>query len=128
MAIISKPNSSAYAAWQFTALGEVLDALDRGGKSLEKLQMSAGPELRNAIQRLDGLFAEARRITSSPTSIAASNSVLTATFRILARDVTHKEQDLELLANFLQPQFPMATQRAALAGVRRTSEKHAAQL
>jgi len=128
MAIISKPSSSAYAAWQFTALGEVLDALDRGGKSLEKLQMSAGPELRNAIQRLDGLFAEARRITSSPTSIAASNSVLTATFRILARDVTRKEQDLELLANFLQPQFPMATQRAALAGVRRTSEKHAAQL
>ena len=126
--IIGKPNSGAYADWQFAALGGLLDALDRSGKSLEKLQAASGSDLRQAIQQTDGLFAEGRRIASSPSLNPGSYPSLNAVFRILGRGLTHREQDLELLAGFLRAQFPVEIQRAALAAMRRANGKPAAKL
>ncbi|MEY2427757.1 MAG: hypothetical protein QOJ40_642, partial [Verrucomicrobiota bacterium] len=125
---ISMSNVGAYADWQFAVLGGLLDALNSSGKSLENLQASAGHDLRNAIQQTDGLFAEARRLASSPSQNPGNYRSLDAVFRILGRGLTQGEQDLDLLAGFLRAQFPVEIQRAALAALRRAKGKHAATL
>jgi putative heme-binding domain-containing protein len=121
--IIGKPTSGAFAAWQYSALGGVLDVLGRRGESLAKLQSSAGPELRDKIRQTEGLFSEARRMAGLPTPDPGNYPALIPTFRILGRGLSDRERDLELLAGFLQAQFPIEVQRAALAGLRRSNGK-----
>ena len=119
LAVVAQPNSDTYAPWQFAALAGVLDALDRRGQSLKQLQTSAGPELRNTIQKLGALFVEARALATPLSPLPA--------LRLLGRGLTEQEKDLDRLARLLQPQLPTDIQRAALAGLRRASGKHAAQ-
>jgi putative heme-binding domain-containing protein len=115
----TSPERDTYAPWQFAALAGVLDALDRRGQSLKQLQTSAGPELRNTIQKLGALFVEARALATPLSPLPA--------LRLLGRGLTEQEKDLDRLASLLQPQLPTDIQRAALAGLRRASGKHAAQ-
>jgi len=46
----------------------------------------------------------------------------------LGRGLTEDEQDIDRLGNLLQPQFPDSVQQAALAGLRRVTGKHAAEV
>src|SRR5439155_22926033 len=57
---VADPQSSGYMTWQFAALAGVLDALDRRGETLAKFHAEVGGELRPAIEKLDGLFTQAR--------------------------------------------------------------------
>src|SRR5439155_14582110 len=45
---------------------------------------------------------------------------------LLGRGLTQRDQDILLLANFLQPQFPLGIQHAALERLRHTNDKQVA--
>src|SRR5207244_1171663 len=117
-------NPPAYAAWQFSALAGVLDALDHRGSSLRKLHAAAGPELRKATWEVDWLFYQARGLADhacreSDRGLADANRQLDIipALRMLGLGLSEYDEDLNRLARFLQPQFPLALQQAALAGL-----------
>ncbi len=134
LALISKASGATYAAWQLGAVAGVLDALDRRGSSLPQLQATGAPELNDAIQRLDGLFARARALADSPPGVGnpqfklgSWQSEALPALRLLGRGLTERDQDIARLAKLLGPQFPVAIQRAALAGLRRATGTDVAQ-
>ena len=122
LAMVEQPHANGYAPWQFAVLGGMLDALGREGKSLEQWQAGTGPELRAAIQRLDGMFTQARAIAASSSAAVDNETALISAVRLLARSETHIKGDLELLAALLQPHFPVTIQTAALDALRRTHQ------
>jgi putative membrane-bound dehydrogenase-like protein len=125
---VARPAGSRYAAWQLEALAGMLDALERANSSLLKLQAAATPELKTALQDLDGLFARARSLAAPESALHAAPSDLLPALRLLARGLSQREPDLDLLAQLLQPQFESTVQRVALAGLRRSSGKHVAEM
>ena len=62
LGIIATRHGEEYDVWQLSALGEVLDALDRRKFSLAKPPSSVDPELRSALDDVARIFAWARRI------------------------------------------------------------------
>jgi putative membrane-bound dehydrogenase-like protein len=129
LAAIGKPAApDKYAAWQFEALGGVLDALDNRGQSLTALQRSAGPELSRSVQQLDGLFRQAREMADSPATEAGSQSELLSELRVLGHGSARSQGDLERLGKFLQPQYPVSLQQAALRNLRRARDRKAGAL
>jgi hypothetical protein len=59
LAAVGTPEKGKYAAWQFAALASLLDGLDQRGSSPAGLR-DGNAELKEAVGRLDGLFAAAR--------------------------------------------------------------------
>jgi len=121
---MGKPQSSGrYAAWQFEALGGVLDVLDRRGQSVRDLNGLGGAELGRAIDQLDGLLKQARTLADSAGAGAESSVELTAALRVLGHG--NGSPDLERLGRFLQPRYPVPLQQAALRNLGRARDKKA---
>ncbi|MBI3877307.1 MAG: c-type cytochrome, partial [Verrucomicrobia bacterium] len=124
---IAKLNSNKAAPWQFAAFAAFLDALDRRGTPLSKFQASAGPELKQSLQKLDALFAEARSLTTPQSVVTNSQSAVPA-IRLLGRGPTEQEQDFARLGALLSPQVPPEVQQAALASLKKLASPRVAEL
>jgi len=128
LTIAATPTNEKFAPWQFSAVAGVLDALDRRNSSLKKLRSSAGTELKQAIDKLGPLFAQARSSARVQTAAATSPPETLPALRLLGRGLAEGDQDCDLLGKFLQPQFPTTLQRAALASLRQLNRKHVADI
>jgi putative membrane-bound dehydrogenase-like protein len=127
LTIVATPTDTNYATWQFAALAGVLDALERRNSSLKKLQNGAGTDLKQAIEKLEPLFAQARSLAALQPGASVPPQTETA-LRLLGRDLTDTDKDCELLGKLLQPKFPATLQRAALSSLRRLNRKHVADI
>jgi putative membrane-bound dehydrogenase-like protein len=128
LTIVATPANKKFAPWQIAAVAGVLDALDRGNSSLTKLKSNAGAELKQAIEKLEPIFAQARSLAKVQTAAADPPPETLPALRLLGRDLTETDQDCDLLGHFLQPQFPTSLQRAALANLRRINRKRVADI
>jgi putative membrane-bound dehydrogenase-like protein len=126
--IAAARTSEKVAPWQFAAVAGVLDALDRRNSSLKKLKSGAGTELKQAIDKLEPLFAQARSLAKAQTAAITPPPEILPALRLLGRDLAETDQDCNLLGKFLQPQFPTSLQRAALASLRQINGKHVADI
>lgn len=97
---------------QFTAMGRVLDGLQRNNTSLEKLQSSAGARLAEPLKAVDAVFALARRVASDGK---APLDQRLAAVNVLGRGRSQQNEDVQLLAGLLTPQSPVELQQAAVA-------------
>ena len=59
---IAQPVDGKHPAWQLAGLAGCLDAFDRRAGSLKSFQAGSGPELKQGIDRLDGVFDAARQV------------------------------------------------------------------
>jgi len=58
---LTQPLKGSYASWQLAALSGFLDGLDRHNATLETLQKNGSSVLKKAIEKLGGLFNQARK-------------------------------------------------------------------
>jgi putative membrane-bound dehydrogenase-like protein len=110
---VATPEKGRYAPWQFTALAELLDTLDRQNRSLA--QLAGGPELTAAVRRLAGIFDAAR------SALAQEGHGLErlAAVRLLGRGLDRRAADVKLLASLLVPQVHDDLQAAAVEAIGR---------
>lgn len=101
---------------QFRTLGQLLDFLQRGGKSLG--QLPASPEIKT-----EAALAAAERVLAAARAVAvdtrAPDEDRAAAVTLLGRGRSQQAEDLELLARLLAPQTPVEVQVAAVASVAR---------
>ncbi len=124
---ITASSSGKFSSWQISAIASFLDALDRRGTPLSKFQATAGPELKQSLQKLDALFAEARANTSPQFAISNSQFSIPS-IRLLGRGPTEQEQDFARLGALLNPQVPPEVQQAALASLKKLASPRVASL
>jgi putative membrane-bound dehydrogenase-like protein len=110
---IAAADQGTYAAWQWTALAGLLDALDQRNSSLTKLG-KRDVELRAALKQLDGLFDAARASLADPR---ASQEERLRAIRLLGRGPDRQAGDLDTLAALLVPQTPTDVQAAVVASL-----------
>ncbi|MBI3462058.1 MAG: c-type cytochrome, partial [Planctomycetes bacterium] len=97
-AVAAPDEAKRFAAWQFSALGGLRDALDR--RKTSPPDVNFGP-----------MFVAARQLTADPS--APSQQRMSA-LRLLGRDTSAREQDLRSLASLLSSQNPEEIQAAAV--------------
>src|SRR5207247_11007092 len=73
-------------------------------------------------------FIQARAVSNAELAIDDRQSKILSALRLLGRGPTQAQEDLDRLAHFLQPQFPLGVQRAALTGLRRARGRHVAEV
>jgi putative membrane-bound dehydrogenase-like protein len=108
---LGEPSGDNYADWQMAATAALLDSLDRHGGGLGKLQDSASAPLREAIEKLGGLFNYARRLAETET---AGEPERLLAVRLLGRAPDAEQADTGRLARVLGAQFAAPLQQAAL--------------
>lgn len=110
--VVAADQQGSYAPWQFEAVAELLDTLDRRSTSLAEFQAKSPESLRPEIARLAGLFSFARGVAadSSATPVARGQAI-----RLLGRGSQGVADDLQRLAVLLGPSEPPEVQRAAIA-------------
>ncbi len=101
---------------QFRALAQLLDFLQRGGKSLGQLPASPETKTEAALAAADRVLAAARTVAADPH---AADEERAAAVTLLGRGRSKQAEDLELLAGFLTPRTPVEVQVAAVAGLAR---------
>jgi putative membrane-bound dehydrogenase-like protein len=111
---VAKPARGQFEPWQFAALASLLEGLDRRRSSIDKLA-ARGAATKDAVERLDGLFAAARTAASDSTLAPEARA---AALRLLGRGPDAKG-DLDRLAGLLAPQTPSEIQAAAIAALGR---------
>jgi putative membrane-bound dehydrogenase-like protein len=114
---ISPEEGRPAGIWQLTALGSLLDSLDRKGRSVESLVSASKGDLQSAVARINQVLADARRIAQNE-SVAETTRV--AAIALLGRDPGNSDADLDLFRKFLSPQTPPQLQNAAVAALTRT--------
>ncbi len=112
---IAPADKATIAGWQISALADTLDALERKNLTLASLSTS-DETLGGAISRLRPVFDRARTIALDE---GAGQGARIAAIRLLGRGLDRQNDDLELLAGFLQPQTVFAMQSAAVATLAR---------
>ena len=120
---VGTPENGKHAAWQFAALGTLLDALENRGKSLADL--AKDDSLSPTIKDLSGLFATARELAADRKASAADRA---QAVRLLGRGLDHQAEDTLLLAALLVPQTPEEVQSAAIIGLGRLRDGRATEL
>ncbi len=111
--------------WRLTALGAVLDALQRDRIDLARLEESS-PALQDAFSDADVLFEQARVVARDADLPPARRA---AASRVLARRPARMEADRAVLLAWLSPQEPPELQSAAVAAlVRSGADQTASQL
>src|SRR5205823_3951813 len=111
---ITTPSDGKYAAWQFSAMAGLLDALDRLRTSLKKLQDEGKADLKGL--NVESIFTAARARSSDAR---APMSERVDAVRLLGRGPTDREKDLGRLGELLRPEVPSALQEASLAALQR---------
>lgn len=119
--VLSRGPDNKLTSWQLRGWASALDALDR--------RKSGSPEFQNT---LDQAMRGSARVFESARAIAKDNTAdepsrLTA-IRLLGQDRAHQNEDLKLLATFIQPRFSPNLQSAALSAIRRTQNAQAVTL
>lgn len=117
-AITTPGDRQRFAGWQFSALGRLVDALDRRKVSLPADAARAGDWLTDSLRPFDVVYAAARALSSDSS---ASPGERTSAMRLLGRVSAERDQDLKLLASLLSAENPAEIQSAAvetLAGLR----------
>jgi putative heme-binding domain-containing protein len=113
------------AAWQFSALAGLLDALDQRQATLATLREEGDRELRLTVYRLGAVFAAAR--TSLTESGAPKDRQLLAV-RLLGRGLDRQREDVDALAGLLVPQTDRDLQAAAVSALGRLSDPRVPEL
>src|SRR5205823_5281065 len=85
--------------------------------SLKEFRKSASPETQAAVQSLQGVFAEARKIADAPSNY--STAQIQAALRLLGREADGQAEDRKRLSEWLRPQVPAELQKAALMALAR---------
>jgi putative membrane-bound dehydrogenase-like protein len=116
LAAIVPPDHGRYQSWQYMALNGLLDALRRRQTTLAQFRGAASLEVKQAMARLEDLFAAARRAALDPA--AAADDRLAA-IALLGRGVSRQESDVGGLGSLLLPQNPQPIQNAALDALAR---------
>jgi putative membrane-bound dehydrogenase-like protein len=111
MHAVGQPSEGKYAAWQFQALGSLLDHLAGQNHSLSQLRAHGNRELQTAIDELAGLFQAARDLALQDKEDLATRL---HALRLLGRGVDHQEEDIALLSKLLVPRSPLQIQAAAI--------------
>lgn len=106
-----RPAGKAYEPWQFQAVSTLLDALSRRNQGLSQLYERADSDLKQSLDQLRPLFAEARSIATEET---ASPEYRKQAVQLLGRGFDQPDQDLELLVELLSPRNPRQLQTAAV--------------
>ncbi len=122
---VAHPQGAGYAAWQFAALGGMLDALARRNLTLAQFQESGGAGLQKPARLLDELFAAARKTASDS---AASEADRLAAIPLLGRDEAALSEDVAQLGALLDSRNTPPLQLAALASLGRTRSPKTAQI
>ncbi len=110
LGIISTPSGEEYDAWQLSALGEVVDVLDRRRFSLENPPSSAGPELRSALDNVARVFQLARQIAGDGEAEPTRRRLAA---KLLGHGPVAREDDIVALGRLLVPQSSLDLQIAA---------------
>lgn len=113
------------AAWKWTALAAIVDALDQRGSSLADLHGRAGGPLRAALASIDGIFADARRVA---VDAGAAEAERVLALSLLGRGRDRADEDRRVLASLLGPQAPVVVQEAAVARLGRSQAPDTADL
>jgi putative heme-binding domain-containing protein len=112
LSTVIRPESiAADRAATFLRLATICNALNRLGKSFDRLETEATPEIRSAIHQIDRVLADARTQLNDPH---APDSLRIAAVKVLGlreRDVPH---DIAALAATLVPQNSASLQLAAV--------------
>ena len=109
--MIAAGKQGAFDTWQFEAVAELLDTLDRRQATLAEFREKSPEALRPEIDNLTGLFGAARALAVKRDAKAADRALAV---RLLGRGADHAEDDLRLLAALLAPTEPAEVRRAAL--------------
>jgi putative membrane-bound dehydrogenase-like protein len=120
---VGTPENGKYAAWQFAALGTLIDALDNRSSSLP--QLAKDEKLGPVVKELSGLFAAARELAADGKAASAERAQAA---RVLGRGLDHQAEDATLLATLLVPQTPDEVQSAAVAELGRLRDERVPQL
>ncbi len=101
--------------WQLSALRTLLDSLEPKRIWLTKLMARDDAELHAAIKKLAPIFEQARRLAVGEDSVfPATVSNRVTALRLLGRDISQQNEDIELLTQFLTATEPPELQIAAV--------------
>ncbi|MCI0462352.1 MAG: neutral/alkaline non-lysosomal ceramidase N-terminal domain-containing protein [Gemmataceae bacterium] len=114
---VTAAKEGQYAPWQLAALTGVLEALQRRGRSLDKL-----PDT-EARDRVRLMLTQARKTAADGK---ASEPQRLAAVRILGRDGEQRDADLTALASLLKPEHSPALQSAAATALGRIADDRSA--
>jgi len=92
-------------------LAAIWHALNRLGKSFDRLETGATPEMRTAMDRMDAILADARNQLHNPNAPEALRIAAVKALGLRERDV---QRDIAALAGTLLPQNSAALQIAAV--------------
>jgi putative heme-binding domain-containing protein len=106
-------------------LAGLLDALEAGKLGLEEALKGAGGNAKAISSSLGKIFAEARR---AATNAAAAESERLLAIRLLGREASDRERDLEEAGSLLEPQNNEELQKAALVALRKQGDKRAGEI
>jgi putative heme-binding domain-containing protein len=116
LAELVQPVAAAARLQQFSALGTLLDWLQRSNKTLGQLGAGGDPAMVRAVAASDQIFAQARTVAVDGAAPAAERA---AAIKLLGRGRTRQAEDVTLLAGLLAPQSPTLVQLAAVAALGR---------
>jgi putative heme-binding domain-containing protein len=121
LGFVSRASGTEPAPWQFAALGDFLEALERRGSSLARCAESSS-ELKSAMPGVARLIEAARR--------AAANAESPEALRLAAVPLVGRArgnaEDFALLGRLLAAREPAAVQRAALNALGSRADERAA--
>jgi putative membrane-bound dehydrogenase-like protein len=113
-----------FERWQYNAVEQLLESLERRFTTLDKWLKELRPEARPVADRLQILFTTAR-------TVAANNETpledRVAALQVLGR-TSDPQADLVLLTDLLTPRFPPELQSAALSTLARVKSDQVAQV
>jgi putative membrane-bound dehydrogenase-like protein len=118
LAAISEPQPEGYAAWQFSALAGMLDALARRQETLAQVLDQA------ELQKLLPLFVQARARFGDAK---APEPERLAALRLLGHQLEERQADVQRLAEQLVPQNSAALQAGIVAALGRIQDEHVPQ-
>jgi putative membrane-bound dehydrogenase-like protein len=110
------PEKTGYAPWQYAALANLLDSLQRRHTSLAKLAQEGGPQMKEAMTKAIQLADQARRQAVDP-KVAPSERGLA--IRLLGSGLGQDADDQKILIRLLAPQEPEQVQAAAVEALAR---------
>src|SRR5262249_19869230 len=118
--LIAPADTNHLESWQLSALGSLLDSLERRKIALADLEGRGGE-----MGRLDLLFDWANKVAAIPT---ADESLRQAAIRLLGRRPDHKDKEVQILAGLLSESLSQPVQRAVLDAIGRSRSPQVPQL
>lgn len=113
-----------FERWQYNAVEQFLESLERRFATLDKWLKELRPEARSVADRLQILFQSARTVAANNESPLEDR---VAALRVLGR-TSDPQADLELLTDLLTPRFPPELQSAALSTLARVNSDQVAKV